>query len=122
MARSAAPKIDLVREYRIDYEIVVDTYNEYKAAIGWLTYLQEHLNFPFEAMYHPEDEQAHQVTVQDLEYDEEALNQRLIEFNVEIDDDGELHQHITHYGWVEDVGIEQDFENGFWSGFSHPVH
>jgi Calcium binding len=89
MARSVAPKIDPVREHRIDYEIIVDAYNEYEAAIGWLTYLQEHLNFPFEATYHPEDEEARQVTVQDLENDEEALDQGFIEFNIEIDDDGE---------------------------------
>ncbi len=89
MARSVAPKIDPVRQHRIDDEIIVDTYDEYEAAIGWLTYLQEHLHFPLEATYHPEDEEARRVTVQDLEYDEEALDQGCIEFNVEIDDDGE---------------------------------
>jgi Calcium binding len=74
MACSVAPTIDPVRENRIDYEIVVDAYNEYEVAIGWLTYLQDHLKFPLEATYHPEDEEARWVTVQDLEYDEDALD------------------------------------------------
>ena len=89
MARFIAPKIDPVREYRINDEIIVDTYDEYEAAIAWLTHLQEHLEFPFKATYHPEYKQACQVTVQSLEYDKEALDQGLIEFNVKINDDGE---------------------------------
>jgi Calcium binding len=80
---------DPIREDRIDYEIVVDTYDEYEAAMGWLTYLQDLLLFPFEAMYHPEDEEPRRVMVQAIENDEEALEQGLIEFLIEIDDDGE---------------------------------
>jgi Calcium binding len=80
---------DQVREDRIDYEIVVDTYDQYEAAMGWLTYLEDFLSFPFEAMYHPDNQTPRLVMVQAIENDEEALDQGLIEFLIEIDDDGE---------------------------------
>lgn len=39
------------REERIDLEIVVDAYNEEERAMGWYYYLDEHLNFPFKAIW-----------------------------------------------------------------------
>ncbi|MBF0289346.1 MAG: hypothetical protein HQM14_16130 [SAR324 cluster bacterium] len=35
----------------IDYEIVVDCYDEYEQAMGWIIYLSENLNCPFKAEY-----------------------------------------------------------------------
>lgn len=45
------PKVvkDEVRENRIRMEIVVDAYNRDERAIGWYTYLEDTLHFPFEA-------------------------------------------------------------------------
>lgn len=42
-------KRDEEREHRIDFEIVVDAYNEDEAAMGWYCYLQDHIAFPFTA-------------------------------------------------------------------------
>lgn len=39
------------REERIDLEIVVDAYNEAERAMGWYYYLDNHLNFPFKAIW-----------------------------------------------------------------------
>ncbi len=36
-------------QYIIDYEIIVDCYDDYEVAMGWHIYLEETLNFPFEA-------------------------------------------------------------------------
>ena len=37
------------REYRIDYEIVVDAYDEYERAAGWYCHLEDKITFPFNA-------------------------------------------------------------------------
>ena len=43
------PSKDEQREKRITYEIVVDCYNEIEVAMGWYYYLENNLDFPFEA-------------------------------------------------------------------------
>ena len=40
---------DDVREERIDMEVVVDAYGEEERAMGWYTYLDDNLAFPFRA-------------------------------------------------------------------------
>jgi hypothetical protein len=45
----AQAKKDDVREHRIDMEVVVDAYNEQERAMGWYTYLEDKLAFPFQA-------------------------------------------------------------------------
>lgn len=40
---------DEEREERISMEIIVDAYDEEEQALGWHTYLSDHLNFPFTA-------------------------------------------------------------------------
>jgi len=35
----------------IDYQIVVDCYTDEEVEMGWATYMEENLNFPFEAEY-----------------------------------------------------------------------
>jgi hypothetical protein len=42
-------KEDAVREERIDYEIVVDAYDEYERVAGWHCHLDDKMSFPFEA-------------------------------------------------------------------------
>ena len=41
------PKRDEAREERISMEIVVDAYDEGERAMGWYSYLEETLTFPF---------------------------------------------------------------------------
>ena len=38
------------REHRIDYEAVVDAYDEIERAMGWYYYLEGKITFPFEAI------------------------------------------------------------------------
>lgn len=42
-------KEDAARERRIDYEAIVDAYNEEERAMGWYYYLEGKLRFPFRA-------------------------------------------------------------------------
>jgi hypothetical protein len=48
MRRKEIPE-DTIREKRIDYEIVVDAYDELERALGWYYYLDEKLSYPFSA-------------------------------------------------------------------------
>lgn len=41
---------DEEREQRIDYEVVVDAYDEVERSLGWYYYLQGKITFPFEAV------------------------------------------------------------------------
>ena len=43
------PKRNEEREHRISMEIVVDAYGEDERAMGWYYYLEEQLQFPFDA-------------------------------------------------------------------------
>ncbi|GAB3543783.1 calcium-binding protein [Spirosoma fluminis] len=36
-------------QYRIDYEIIVDAYDEYEQSMGWFSFFEETLQFPFTA-------------------------------------------------------------------------
>lgn len=36
-------------QHKIDYEIIVDCYDETEVAMGWLVYLEDHIAFPFTA-------------------------------------------------------------------------
>jgi hypothetical protein len=42
-------RIDKKREYRIDYEVVVDCYYPEEQSLGWYYYLHEKCTFPFTA-------------------------------------------------------------------------
>ncbi|MCU0426334.1 MAG: calcium-binding protein [Candidatus Kapabacteria bacterium] len=44
------PGKDEEREHRINYDIVVDAYDESERAMGWYYYLQDTLSFPFKAV------------------------------------------------------------------------
>lgn len=50
MARAKRIREDKAREKRIDFEIVVDAYNETERAMGWYCYLQDCLQMPFAAI------------------------------------------------------------------------
>ena len=36
---------------RIDYEVIVDCYDEYEMSMGWFYYLYDNLTFPFKAIF-----------------------------------------------------------------------
>ena len=36
-------------QHRIDYEIIVDCYDDHEVQMGWYYYMEEKLNFPFTA-------------------------------------------------------------------------
>lgn len=36
-------------EYKIDYEIIVDCYDEFEQSAGWYCYMTDTLQFPFTA-------------------------------------------------------------------------
>ena len=46
----AKAKQDKQREQRIEQEIVVDAYDAEERAMGWYSYLEDQLRFPFPAM------------------------------------------------------------------------
>lgn len=37
------------RQHRIDYEIIVDCYDDHEINMGWAIYMEEKMNFPFKA-------------------------------------------------------------------------
>lgn len=37
-------------QYKIDYEIIVDAYDEYEQSMGWFYFFEECLEFPFTAL------------------------------------------------------------------------
>lgn len=43
-------KQDAERQHRIDYEIIVDCYDEVEENMGWYYYFEENLEFPIEAI------------------------------------------------------------------------
>lgn len=42
-------KIDKTREHRIEMDIIVDAYGSEERAMGWYYYLEDKLEFPFQA-------------------------------------------------------------------------
>jgi len=66
-----ANTIDKDHERRIDYEIIVDCYDEYEQAMGWIIYLSENLNCPFQARYIPSGETVEVLKLVNSEDDEE---------------------------------------------------
>ena len=40
---------DADRDHRIDYEVIVDCYDDDEVAMGWYYYLSENMSFPFKA-------------------------------------------------------------------------
>ena len=36
-------------QHKIDYEIVVDCYDDYEVAVGWITTMNDDIEFPFTA-------------------------------------------------------------------------
>lgn len=49
MMNKKHPTKDKAREHRIDYEIIIDCYDEIEQMLGWWYYLDNTLEFPFTA-------------------------------------------------------------------------
>jgi hypothetical protein len=71
------------REQRIEMEIVVDAYSPEEQAMGWYCYLEENLDFPFEAKWltqgHLSPEQSEPVRVVGMAPEEECSQEIYVE-------------------------------------------
>ncbi|WP_394992331.1 calcium-binding protein [Emticicia sp.] len=64
-------------KYKIDYEIVVDCYDDFEVSMGWFTTMDDDLEFPFEATAKFEKRDGtiefKQVTIVGLDADEQSF-------------------------------------------------
>ena len=58
---------DPIRENRIDYEIVVDAYDESERAMGWYYYLQDKITFPFLAIWKKTNKKTGAIATKEIE-------------------------------------------------------
>lgn len=76
---------------KIDYEIIVDCYDEYEVSMGWYYYMEETLEFPFTATAQVKKRdgslEKREVIITGLASDEEGFLSR--DFNLEMEN-GEL--------------------------------
>jgi Calcium binding len=77
-------------QHKIDYEIVVDCYDDYEIAVGWITTMNEEIEFPFTAtaQMKKKDGSAESKTVQivSLESDEDDFHGNDFYLNMEYDE------------------------------------
>ena len=75
-------------KYKIDYEIVVDCYDYYEVSLGWLTTMEDGLEFPFTATAALKNLDGtiafRQVSIVGLDADEESFKGS--DFNLEMAD------------------------------------
>ncbi|WPF87370.1 calcium-binding protein [Cyanobacterium aponinum AL20118] len=90
---------DSQREERIDFEIVVDAYDEEERRMGWYYYLQDNLNFPFSAKWLNRKER--DVIVVDLSSEDDCLDD--ISVVVEYDND----QFSAKLDDIEPIGVDE---------------
>ena len=74
---------DEEREERIKMEIIVDAYTQGEQAVGWITYLEETMDFPFEAQCIEEREvsplkEGETVSVLGMPSIEQSLRQQFV--------------------------------------------
>jgi Calcium binding len=91
MARSKRIREDKVREERIDFEIVVDAYNETERAMGWYCYLQGCLQMPFAAIW-----RSAQSTPMPATQIPDGLKVEVLDMAAEDDCMAEIHVLIRH--------------------------
>lgn len=74
----------------INYEIVVDCYTEEEANMGWAIYMEENLNYPFEAEYLVKKKSGERlwkkVEVVNNETDESSFDGGQYYLEIELDD------------------------------------
>lgn len=72
-------------QYRIDYEIIVDCYDEYEVNMGWYYYFTDNLEFPIKAKVNLNTRKGQ--SLKDVEIVEvSSLENREIELGVVFDD------------------------------------
>jgi hypothetical protein len=110
---------DKEREERITMEVVVDAYNEEERAMGWYYYLQDTIQFPFDAIWTSSSKKSTKPSVREVEvvdmadtdeclsdmrvevaYNDETFTARLSEIQP-VDPDPDTEQAVTdwHY-WI----------------------
>ena len=63
----ANQETDPSREQRIDYEIVVDAYDEAERAMGWYCLLQDKISFPFLAKWKKTNKKTGAISEKEVE-------------------------------------------------------
>ncbi len=58
---------DPIRENRIDYDVVVDAYDESERAMGWYYYLQDKISFPFLAKWKKKTKKTGAIAEKEIE-------------------------------------------------------
>ena len=98
-------------KYKIDYEIVVDAYDDYEVSMGWYYTFDEELEFPFAATaeFNKRDGtiEFKQVTIVGLDADEESF--RGSDFKLEMAD-GEYIKPIAYSKLSKIDASEQTME------------
>lgn len=98
-------------KYKIDYEIVVDCYDDYEVSLGWLTTMEDDLEFPFEATAefkkYDGTIEFKQVTIVGLDADEEDFKGH--DFQLEMTD-GEYIKPIAYSKLSKIDASEQTME------------
>jgi hypothetical protein len=69
------------RQYRIDYEILVDCYDSYEQASAWYCYAEDHFNSPFTSSY-----DGVEVQVTSLASEEQCEEELMVNILVEGDE------------------------------------
>lgn len=73
-------EINEVREDRIIMSVVVDAYDEMERAMGWYYYLEDSLNFPFEAQWsNSSSDSGTKVRVVGMPPEDECMEDMLVE-------------------------------------------
>ena len=85
-------ELDKSREYRIDYEIIVDAYNDDEVAMGWYYYLNDNLNFPFLAKWKKKNRKTGkleeiEIKVLGMESEDDCLEDMYVEVSFVGEDD-----------------------------------
>jgi hypothetical protein len=99
---------DKLRQERIDYEIIVDCYDE--VMMGWYYYLEEKLTFPFTARYRASGKGRGKKTTQLLQVvgmaDEDECN-REIQVMILLQEDGVEDQIPVALSQLEGVEVDE---------------
>lgn len=100
-------------QYKIDYEIIVDCYDEIEVSMGWYYFMEENLNFPFKATVPLKKRngslETKEVKITGLASDEEGFTNR--DFNLEMEN-GDYRYPIA-YSRLSHVKAEPETREAF---------
>jgi hypothetical protein len=119
---------DPERESRIEDEVLVDTYTPEECAMGWYYYLQDKMQFPFQAQWGSGPSSGESVEVMGLAAEDDCLTDMVVKaryqegdatdiFSIRLADleplevDGETQEAIEDWQyWLDQGGSLEDFE------------